>query len=327
MLATSVDSYTRRMTGLESKESTYGDLHLGSQDVISEISSANFQAASDDGDDSDDHGIRELQAASEDMLVRTALGIVASKIAASNVIDADVEDRIPKFDKEEVRLGIVIGRGGFGVVYDVEKIKIESLSERNVGGGSITSNSFFSRLKNKAGDNQSEPIPELQSNGGSTFTAVDSSSEYAKANLSRDWIAGRSKRSRKKGSKFVLKRVNPGLFRSDRINFLKGIVDLAIEAKYLASLDHPNVISLCGISRKGSHDFLILEKLSETLSSRLKAWAQLDRQCKGITGAFVGSKKKREDLLITRINAAHDIAAAVSYLHERNIIFRDLVRC
>jgi serine/threonine protein kinase len=293
--------------------------HELSQEIKDEIS-ADFSV---DGADA----IQELRGASQEELLKTAQSVVQSKVEASKVIDGDVEDRIPKFDKQEIRLGFVVGRGGFGVVYDVDKIKIDTLSTRNGAGGSLTSNSFFSRLRNKTDDNQSEPIPELQSAGGSAFTAhVDRvNSEYAKANLSRDWIAGRSKRSKRKGSKFVLKRVKPDLIRSDKVNFLKGIVDLSIESKYLAALDHPNVISLCGISRMGPHDFLILEKLVETLTSRFKAWTRLDRQCKGITGAFVGSKKKREELLNIRLKAAHDIAAGVSYLHESGIIFRDLV--
>jgi serine/threonine protein kinase len=125
-----------------------------------------------------------------------------------------------------------------------------------------------------------------------------------------------------------MKQLSSDLKRSDKINFLKGTVDLAMETRFLASIHHENVISLKGISNIGAFSdgyFIILERLNETLGRKVKGWMDMDRQCKGITGVFTGSKKKAHTLQMERISAACDLAAAMGYLHQKDIVFRDLV--
>eukprot|EP00536_Pseudo-nitzschia_multiseries_P014237 jgi/Psemu1/214158/e_gw1.676.4.1 len=50
----------------------------------------------------------------------------------------------------------------------------------------------------------------------------------------------------------------------------------------------------------------------------------MDRQCKGITGVFTGSKNKARRLQSERILAACHLVAGMEYLHRKNIVFRDL---
>lgn len=128
-------------------------------------------------------------------------------------------------------------------------------------------------------------------------------------------------------SQYVVKQVNEELQFTDKVAFLKAMVDIELEAKYMASLHHPNILSIRGLSTvnpANGQGFLILDRLKETLSKRMQEWLRRDRQCKGITGAVAGSKKKRENLLVERLVAAHNIADALDYLHGRNVIFRDL---
>jgi serine/threonine protein kinase len=135
-------------------------------------------------------------------------------------------------------------------------------------------------------------------------------------------------RPRRNRSRYVVKQLSPELQHGDKINFLKGTVDLAMETRFLASLDHENVISLHGVSSKGAFSegyFIVLEKVTETLGKRVKTWMDMDRRCKGITGVFTGSKKKLLRLDSERISASHDLAVGMQYLHDRKIVFRDLV--
>ena len=86
---------------------------------------------------------------------------------------------------------------------------------------------------------------------------------------------------------------------------------------------------LVGVASSGAFSdgyFIVLEKLSETLGKRVKVWMDMDRQCKGITGVFTGSKKKAQQLQSERISAACSLVAGMDFLHQRNIVFRDLVR-
>lgn len=252
--------------------------------------------------------IKDMRNASTEILLETAREIVEKQCADSKVLDPIVEAEVPKFDSQEITLGRVIGRGGFCVVRAIEKIKTPTSSEYAKKSKGLF---LFRMMKRSRGK------PE----GENTLNNLERNSEY-----SRDYVASRSKR--KKGC-YVLKQVALDLKFSDKITYMKGTVDIAMEAKFLSALDHPNIIRLTGVSAQGPYSsegyFLMLEKLNETLSRKIKTWTNVDRQCKGITGVFTGSKRKEEDLYRDRIEAAYDIAAGAAYLHEKNIIFRDLV--
>lgn len=102
-----------------------------------------------------------------------------------------------------------------------------------------------------------------------------------------------------------------------------------METRILSSLDHQNIIKLEASSAVDAFSegyFIVLEKVNETLSRKMKGWMDLDRQCKGITGVFTGSKSKVRRLQSERIAAAYDLSVGMKYLHDRRIVFRDLVR-
>jgi serine/threonine protein kinase len=250
-----------------------------------------------------------MRHAAAEVLLATAREIVEGQCADSKVLDPTVEATIPKFDSEEITLGRVLGRGGFCVVREIEKIKTPtSNGYTRKSKGSILTRMMMKQSRGKQ--------PECQN------SIKDFQIEH-----SRDSVASRSKLSRKSG-RYVLKRLALDLKHSDKITYMKGIVDMAMEAKFLSALDHPNIIGLTGVSTQDPYSdgyFLVLEKLDETLSRKIKTWMNIDRQCQGITGVFTGSKRKEEDLYRDRIEAAYDIAAGAAYLHEKNIIFRDLV--
>ena len=193
-------------------------------------------------------------------------------------------------------------------------------------GSSIGSNTFLS-LFGKSTHTRDENVSEFERRGGSDHErpGLDNTSKrsaYSAVEHTRSNIAILSKKSGRKGGRFALKQVLPnGL---DNFAYLKGLVDLSMEAKFLAALDHPNIIALCGMSTRGPAHFIVIERLRETLSARFKTWMKIDRQCKGITGAITGSKRKKVALYETRIAVAYNMAQAMAYLHEKNIAFRDL---
>lgn len=257
----------------------------------------------------------EIQHATVEDLKRTATLVVADETADSGVYDSALEEKIPRFEMKEVRLGRTLGRGGFCTVTEIEKVKIA---------GRETTTSRF-RLK------KSRSSLESSDNGDMEWKSVASESrkdfENQSEPFSRTQLALLSrKKSRKKGGYFALKQVTLEMASLNKVNYLKGLVDLSTEAKLLAALDHENIIRLCGVSLDGFSDFIIIERLQETLSGRLKKWMKTDRQCKGITGVFTGSKMKKLALDRERMTTAYSIATGLDYLHSRNVIFRDLVR-
>lgn len=257
----------------------------------------------------------EIQHATVEDLKRTATLVVADETADSGVFDSAIEEKIPRFEMKEIKLGRILGRGGFCTVMEIEKVKIEG----------IETNSSRFRLRKRSSFGSSDRGDDLE------WKSVESQSnkhfEHRDEPLSRKTLAHLSrKKSRKKRGYFAFKQVTLELASLNKVNYLKGLVDLSTEAKLLAALDHENIIRLCGVSLEGFSDFIIIERLQETLSGRLKTWMKTDRQCKGITGVFTGSKMKKVALDRDRLRTAYSIATGLDYLHSRNVIFRDLVR-
>ena len=95
----------------------------------------------------------------------------------------------------------------------------------------------------------------------------------------------------------------------------------------MASLAHPNIIKLRGMAAAGTsgfatlHErgyFLLLDRLQCTLEHKIDHWRNFE---KALTS---DSSKKQKGFLAERLHVAFDVAAALSYLHNHHIIYRDL---
>ena len=115
--------------------------------------------------------------------------------------------------------------------------------------------------------------------------------------------------------------------------YATGAADVATEGTLLASLDHPHIVAIKGRSvasvegfASGRRDafFLVLERLHGTLTDRVKEWQERATNNRALTKGIKGRRDCRAEILRERIAIMVELADAMAYLHERNIIHRDL---
>jgi len=206
---------------------------------------------------------------------------------------------IPRFHTGEILLGKRLGKGGFSNVDEVRAILIGNNSR-------IMSPilAFPSRLTKL---------------GRSDTVAVNNRE-------SRKFIAEHCHR-RSGDARYAIKMLRKDILQNeDRI--ILGLCDLAIETRFLANLEHPNIIKLRAISSANPFSgdyFLILDRLYDTLSKRIEVWKVKYRKLYSVLGRLRDrSGTKRLNFYESRIEKAFDLSAAIEYCHAFNIVHRDI---
>lgn len=241
-------------------------------------------------------------------------------------IDFDHRDTVAPFQTKEIILGKLLGSGEFSHVYEINEFRPVDHIELDETSSTIR-----------------------------TLGLVDAEIAVRKLMKKRERYRHTNKAS------YAVKHLRPVLLEKYNVEkYIQAATDLAMEAEFLNSLSDPNIIKLRGISFAGpggfSHGpkgyFIILDRLDETLTDRIKRWkkqkngpflvgnvrelgrkaAELGR--KALTASMLGSETST--VRLTRSNSATNVvledqldvglqlSSALAYLHEKNIIFRDL---
>jgi hypothetical protein len=197
----------------------------------------------------------------------------------------------------EIVLGDIIGRGGFSFVHEIKDVRLQEIYD--------TGNEEAQSRADFASSFSSNQTTELAPNPTTTTATPSTSSQY------------------------VLKTLRPDL-PEDEHN--KGIIDLAVEAQFLASLSHPHILSLRASSNSDpleSRYFVVLDRLVSTLDHKLKVWRRdvginMGYWFGGCVGYCCGRMHVLHRIWIERFTVARDIASALEYLHGQDIVYRDL---
>lgn len=178
----------------------------------------------------------------------------------------------------ELKIGRVLGRGGFCVVSEVTQITL---------------------LK---GD-----VPQTDSKR--------SEDEHYIHNFVQDraFMAQHCIRQRK-DCRYAVKRVQE-TSRKDPQVFINAVVDLAVESRFLSVVRHPNIIKMRAMDFHSPFQpnfFVVLDKLYDIMPVRLKKWK---KQEGGGLKKMIQSKKAKQAFWVERLTVGYDIACALSYLH------------
>mmetsp|Transcript_22856 Transcript_22856/g.26453 ORF Transcript_22856/g.26453 Transcript_22856/m.26453 type:complete len:398 (+) Transcript_22856:128-1321(+) len=223
-------------------------------------------------------------------LLAKAEEIVVEKTEGSCVLDDEEEKRIPQFDPTEIRLGGILGKGGFCTVSEIARIILQCSGEM---------------------DQQFAEEHDVQ------FTIQDRS--FMAKNTLR-------KKNNRTDTRYAIKTISESLL-SDPERFVAGVIDLAVETKFLAVIKHPNIIKMRAVSTNSPYSigyFIVLDRLYDTLTDRLKAWREQKTNMSGFSRVRDLKGAKKKELWVERLMVAYELVGALKYLHDMNVIYRDL---
>jgi len=220
----------------------------------------------------------------EGYLLHRSQQIVEDKSKVTDIFSPEAEKSIPRFDNSELTIGKVLGRGGFCAVSEVVKVELHG-------------------------------VPRAQPMRGR-----HRQDEHHIYNIVQDRHFMAQHYIRKgRDYRYAIKQLKSDVTK-DAQTFINGIVDLAIEARFLSVIRHPNIIKMRAVSSctPFSRDYyVVLDRLYDILTRRLSAW-------KKKTPGRMSANKKKIAFWVERITVAHDIASALNYLHNLRIVYRDL---
>jgi serine/threonine protein kinase len=127
--------------------------------------------------------------------------------------------------------------------------------------------------------------------------------------------------------RYALKQLKP----TDEQKYIEqGLIDLSIEAMFLANLNHPSIIRLRGLTGTPlSPNFgLVLDRLYMTLEDQMNMWTAAKKRSmkSGLCGCLGLGKMDKDTekmMLVSVVTAAYDLSCAMRYLHGQNLLYRD----
>jgi hypothetical protein len=253
---------------------------------------------------------------------------------------------MPTFRPEEVSLGKTLGTGGFGIVSEISKFTLDPDEPSEELPVDTKGEEHPTTLENpQQPNNNIQRTVSLDDGIPGTFVEVVDRPEELTMNdhvhydvkKAREFMANRCMRNGK--ARYAIKRLHKALAPVERA---RGMIDLAIEAKYLSTVWHPNISKCCVLLRllidtrsglnlsvslvklrgvaKGDmvdpHFFIIIDRLHMTLDVQIREWATSFKSKKGSLFGIGKDRDGLKGLLIDRLTVAYDLAAAFFYLHE-----------
>jgi len=237
----------------------------------------------------------------ESALLARAKEVVEEKSKASSMFDEEAEKALPRFKLSELKLGKVLGRGGFCLVNEIAQFNLEPNS----------------------------PL-DIQTNGqdGMFDEEEDEFGELRYDGVVQQDRAFINRRCLRKGkfARYAIKTLSEECL-NDPERYVGGVIDLAVESRFLSVIRHPNIIKMRAISDGNMYDrgfFVVLDRLYETLTLKIADWKKKEGKSKGMGKLMDMKGKKKQKVFTERLLCVYDLSTALEYLHSNRIIYRDL---
>ncbi|KAL7456850.1 hypothetical protein ACHAWC_008330 [Mediolabrus comicus] len=237
----------------------------------------------------------------EEALLKRAKEVVEEKAKGSDFFDEDAEKDMPRFKRSELKLGRVLGRGGFCTVSEITSLNLEQNSPLDIA------------VKNmQAADEEEDEFGELRYDSHGLIQ-------------DRQFLARRCLR-KGKHARYAIKTLSDECL-ADPERFVGGIIDLATESRFLSVVRHANIIKMRAVADGDLYDsrfFVVLDRLYDTLTLKISKWKKASSKFSGVGKMLDMKGKKKNKVWIERLLCVYDLSTALEYLHSNKIIYRDL---
>mmetsp|Transcript_51811 Transcript_51811/g.60536 ORF Transcript_51811/g.60536 Transcript_51811/m.60536 type:complete len:466 (-) Transcript_51811:335-1732(-) len=249
-----------------------------------------------------------------DELLERAPEILRNLEVNSPLFSTHVARSFPKFTLEEIELGNLLGEGGFSKVFEIRFSKSGAQDETSDQEEPRQTSSHDEALRNDFDVDNDDHINAKSETAQDEFDEIET-----KKNMALYAVRNGNQ------ARYAIKKLRPDLSETNRA---KGIMDLAIEAKFLSVLWHPNIVKMRAFADSSSvlpGFFLILDRLYGTLDDKIDEWEEDYAKIKG-SRWFRRADNKVEMQIhwVDKLLVAYDMACAMRYLHEQSIVYRDI---
>jgi len=263
--------------------------------------------------------------------VQTELGLQASE---SPFFSSLSEHSLPLFSSSQVEIDRLLGQGEFCKIYEVINFNLcgfptkqDKVPDKKIIYETVEDDITKElQIRPKTASNPLSDFSfELDANSSDCSDLESDHQEEGDPNSyaqTRGFMKDHCFRNGE--ARYAIKRIRNSLVGDDIVDAL---IDLAREGEFLSNMSHPNIIKVRGtVSLAGNPKYaLILDRLCETLDTRIKCWRVDVKKSKGkLMGVFKKKKQVIRKLWQERLVAGYDLANAIGYMHSRNILHRDL---
>ena len=221
----------------------------------------------------------------------------------------DSLDVIPKFAADELSLGKVLGKGGFGTVKEIRSINCKDTTD-------LGSNpqSFEPGDDEQAKQDRKFIADHCLRDGGDARYCIKVRHDvcmYCSARVVSYFYF----------NPFItcIQALSPEVI-ADKGLFTQGVIDMSVETMFLSVVSHPHIITMRAFGSDGMlkpNYFIVLDRLYDTLEARIPKWKVQSKRARSFVNKLKkNTSSKLDELMETKLSYAYDLAGAFEYLHK-----------
>lgn len=235
-------------------------------------------------------------------LANAIIAMRSSIAQGSQVIEKEHVQRLPTFLFNEFDIGRFLGRGGFYDVFEIRRITLSSMKR-----------------------------PAMEEESKETLQYQENQRQFLSANCQQGMIRPPKKKKgapRPSDGYYAIKCIRKIVVQNEA-KYITAVKDSVTEVFLLASLDHSYILKIRGtvtmnaesphpVTGQDAGYLIIMDRLFGTLTEKFEEWRDESHSLCFRFG------NRRKELLLKKLKLAFELSQALKYLHQINIMYRDI---